>query len=198
MKLSTEYIIALNQKIPGADSGNGTFQSNRRNNLESSLGNCSDLTLDNLASLATQIVCDQMFAGGNHRTAMLLIYMGLLDMGISLSTPAYELYAVLDHARATSAGRAVSSKKPGELVREFLQGQQSQMIVVKHYVERYRNKKLGQVLGVPATLARCVSTTNGGAKHNAKTTKHPRFEPGYKSIRKRFQELHGGTLQQYF
>lgn len=100
MSLSIADIEAYNLLF-----GHG-FKANQRAQLQHTLdGMPAVWDIADVAQLATSIVTGQQFNGGNHRTALMVIYAGLIrGQQYAIRRPAYQLYAKLDFAFYRSQG----------------------------------------------------------------------------------------------
>ena len=146
--------------------------------------------VDSLCEVATILVNNQVFRGGNHRTAIFVIYLGLLEgAGVYARRSVYQAYACQDH------GYYLHSREKYDKVKDNCEA-------LKNLVGRaggtfwdnpqkrleYCGKIKAEVLALPDLLERI------GSNEPIAETVHPRgHRIGLKEQIKIFKNLHGGT-----
>ncbi len=93
-----QKIEALNRRITESHDGMLLYQKKSGRVLYNILNPYENkpLSLKNIASIATSIVCEQIFKSGNHRTAVGVCYLLLLNENKLLRIKPYLLYAAVD------------------------------------------------------------------------------------------------------
>ncbi|MHB8749534.1 MAG: hypothetical protein ACYDBJ_10145 [Aggregatilineales bacterium] len=82
----------------GKPPGDKSLSENTQTHEKAAVTNANELITEAIR-LGIDVVYDQSFSNGNHRTAAQAIYFLLLKNGFELTCPVYEVHAVLSHVR---------------------------------------------------------------------------------------------------